>query len=342
MTEKQAIKIDPKISIIVPVYNVEKYLEKCIDSIINQSYKELEIILINDGSIDKSGEICNYYSKKDNRVLVIHQENQGQSSARNNGLNIASGSYIGCVDSDDWIEPDMYKTMIDLALVHDLDIAECSIDVSGKKKNEIDKRNIEIETVRNAIKRILKTTQFSVCTKLFRKSVIANSRFLLNRTSEDALFVVNNIPKANKIGFYNFPFYNYRPNPQGTTKSQYNLKRFDDAISSCFFVKERLMPLATNSIESSLSSIDHELITEIKGFLLRELMFHYKMLNYNSTLDHNYIHRKRLKQLINDNYFKGENQDFYLRLAYYLSVSSFEVVIDLNKLKQRLFKTNPF
>ena len=99
------------ISIIVPVYNVEKYLEKCIDSILNQSYQNLEIILIDDGSTDNSGSICDEYKKKDQRVQVIHQKNQGQSSARNAGLNIAKGSYIGFVDSDDWIEQNMYEKL---------------------------------------------------------------------------------------------------------------------------------------------------------------------------------------------------------------------------------------
>ena len=100
------------ISIIVPVYNVEKYLEKCIDSILNQSYQNLEIILIDDGSTDNSGSICDEYKKKDKRVQVIHQKNQGQSSARNAGLNIAKGSYIGFVDSDDYVEPDYLEQLL--------------------------------------------------------------------------------------------------------------------------------------------------------------------------------------------------------------------------------------
>ncbi|MBN4047024.1 glycosyltransferase [bacterium AH-315-P13] len=104
--------MEPKISVIVPVYNVEKYLRRCVDSIINQTYKNLEIILINDGSKDSSGEICDYNSNMDTRVLVIHQENKGLSEAWNSGLKIVSGNYIGFVDSDDWIKPDMYKTML--------------------------------------------------------------------------------------------------------------------------------------------------------------------------------------------------------------------------------------
>lgn len=100
---------DDLISVIVPVYNVEKYLHKCINSILNQTYKNLEIILIDDGSTDNSGKICDEYALKDNRIKVIHKENGGLSSARNAGLDICSGDYIGFVDSDDYIAEDMYE-----------------------------------------------------------------------------------------------------------------------------------------------------------------------------------------------------------------------------------------
>ncbi|OUQ56652.1 hypothetical protein B5E58_10530, partial [Tyzzerella sp. An114] len=93
-----------KISVIVPIYNVEKYLNRCVDSIINQTYKNLEIILVDDGSPDNCGKICDEYAKKDNRIKVVHKENGGVSSARNVGLNIATGDYIGFVDGDDWID----------------------------------------------------------------------------------------------------------------------------------------------------------------------------------------------------------------------------------------------
>lgn len=113
----------PKISIIVPVYNVELFLHKCIISILSQTFKDFELILINDGSTDKSGEICDVYSQKDSRIKVIHKKNEGQSSARNKGLEIARGDYIGFVDSDDWIEQDMYKTLYESSIKANADIA---------------------------------------------------------------------------------------------------------------------------------------------------------------------------------------------------------------------------
>ena len=113
------------ISVIVPVYNVEKYLEKCIDSICNQTYRNLEIILVNDGSTDKSGILCDKFKIKDSRIIVIHKENGGLSDARNAGIDIANGEVLGFVDSDDYIMPEMYEKMLNIMYANDLDIVQC-------------------------------------------------------------------------------------------------------------------------------------------------------------------------------------------------------------------------
>ena len=114
-----------KISVIVPVYKVESYLEQCISSIIKQTYKNLEIILVNDGSPDNCGKLCDIYAKKDSRIKVIHKKNGGLSDARNVALDIATGDYIGFVDSDDWININMYEVLINEAKNEDADIVEC-------------------------------------------------------------------------------------------------------------------------------------------------------------------------------------------------------------------------
>ena len=114
------------ISIIVAIYNVDQYLEQCIDSIINQSYKNLEIILVNDGSTDNSKNICDYYSEIDKRIKVVHKKNGGVSSARNTGIDIATGDYIAFVDSDDYLELNMYETMI-----NNLEQNQCDMGVCG-------------------------------------------------------------------------------------------------------------------------------------------------------------------------------------------------------------------
>lgn len=126
------------LSIIVPVYNVEKYLKRCMDSILNQTYKELEIILVDDGSQDNSGHICDEYAALDRRVRVIHKKNSGASSARNIGVNVAKGEYLAFVDSDDWLELSMYAELIYLIEKYDLDIAGCgAVEINGEKKKYI-------------------------------------------------------------------------------------------------------------------------------------------------------------------------------------------------------------
>jgi len=115
-----------KISVIIPVYNAAKYLPKCIDSVLNQTYKNLEIILVDDGSTDESGKISDKYSYKDNRVIVIHKENGGTSDARNKGIKAATGKYIGFIDSDDYIETDMYEILLKTLYAYDADIVECA------------------------------------------------------------------------------------------------------------------------------------------------------------------------------------------------------------------------
>lgn len=127
----------PVISVIVPIYNVEKYLPRCIESILNQSFKEFELILVDDGSSDNSGKICDIYAEKDERVKVIHKENGGVSSARNVGIKAVNGEYIGFVDPDDYIDREMYKNLYELCENNNCDIGICKLgrEVDGKLLN---------------------------------------------------------------------------------------------------------------------------------------------------------------------------------------------------------------
>lgn len=129
-------KKDDLISIIVPIYNAEKYLSECIESIIKQTYTKLEIILVNDGSKDKSLELCNYYKERDSRIRVIDKENEGVSIARNTGINLSTGEWISFIDADDWIEPDMYELMLSKCKNEKADIILCNCFIN-KNNNEI-------------------------------------------------------------------------------------------------------------------------------------------------------------------------------------------------------------
>lgn len=129
---------NPKISVIVPVYKVEKYLDKCLQSIVNQTYKNLEIILVDDGSPDSCPAMCDEWADKDRRIKVIHKENGGVSSARNAGLDAAEGEYIGFVDSDDWIEPNMYEVLISNAISCSADKTMCDFFIFGQLNDKYD------------------------------------------------------------------------------------------------------------------------------------------------------------------------------------------------------------
>ncbi len=164
----------PTISVIVPIYNVEKYLNKCIQSIINQTFLDIEIILVNDGSTDRSGEICDNHAKIDSRIKVIHKENAGVSSAGHAGLAVASGEYIGFVGADDWIEPDMYSFLFSLLNEHKADIACCAmnvIQVGLKASTAPADGKIIVYTTRDAVRAILMDheMQSHVADKLFKR-----------------------------------------------------------------------------------------------------------------------------------------------------------------------------
>ena len=195
-----------KISVIVPIYKVEKYLNKCIDSIINQTYKNLEIILVDDGSPDDCGKICDEYAKKDSRIKVIHKENSGVSSARNTGLDVVTGDYIGFIDSDDWINVDMYESMMKYLILENADVVRCGICVheNGKIFNEkdydfdycIEKDNDII------IKEFLDggILQGAVWNKLYKKSIIDGIYFDEKfHRNEDSLFIYNVLKKTKNL-----------------------------------------------------------------------------------------------------------------------------------------------
>ena len=136
-----------KVSVIVPVYKVEKYLNKCVDSIINQTLEDIEIILVDDGSPDNCGKICDDYAQKDNRIVVIHKTNGGLSDARNAGLEVARGEYIGFVDSDDYIAPEMISLLYGVCKKNSTDIAGCDLAYVYETTDRVDYNSNKQESV---------------------------------------------------------------------------------------------------------------------------------------------------------------------------------------------------
>lgn len=200
------------ISVVVPIYNVENYIEKCLDSIINQSYRNLEIILIDDGSTDKSSEICDRYKQDDERIMVIHKQNGGLSSARNAGLNIASGEYIGFVDSDDYIEYDMFELLLQKSINMQVDIVGCGVNFINN--NSVIKRYCENEEkIINSFEAVIQILENKNCNavwnKLYKRDIFNDINFEEGKLYEDTFLLPKVFSKKLKVMFINQCKYNY-------------------------------------------------------------------------------------------------------------------------------------
>ena len=242
----------PLISVIVPIYNAELYIRQCIDSIINQTYRNLEIILVDDGSPDNCPAICDLYASKDDRVRVIHKENGGQAKAKNIALDIASGDYIAFVDSDDWLELSAYEEMISFSLNQGLDIVYCVPNeitnerISGTRyhyypdKTVCDARLVLIRMLKNEIS---SESWLSVC----RKHCWEGIRFPEGRIFEDIATSYLLLTNAERpVGFIDQPLYNYRINMMGTTQSRKHNARYHFFLS----LKERYEYAQKNELQA--------------------------------------------------------------------------------------------
>lgn len=181
------------ISVIVPVYKAEKYIERCICSILRQTFQNIEVILVDDGSPDKSGEICDMWALKDKRIKVIHQKNAGAGAARNAGLRVAKGEYIGFVDSDDWIEPQMYEVMYNAIEKYSADVGMCNIssrtEFSMHESYDNRKFPFELKNQDEMLSIFFRVHGekgiLSVCRRLIHKSVLKDFMFVEGTISED-------------------------------------------------------------------------------------------------------------------------------------------------------------
>ncbi len=226
------------ISVIVPVYNVEKFLVKCVDSILAQTYTNLEIILVDDGSPDNCPAICDELAKKDNRIKVVHKENGGLSSARNAGLDIAKGEYIGFVDSDDFIAQDMYEYLYNLIEKHNVEVAQIqSYDVDENyniiSAGETEKTSTILDNKQYIASFLQCKGTIAVWASLFKKDFIGDLRFKNGVLNEDILFDYYLFKNGGKIFVDSAPKYYYYQNNssisrQGFTKC--HISTVDNAI----------------------------------------------------------------------------------------------------------------
>ena len=284
----------PLITIIIPVYNTEKYIARCLDSVVKQTYKELEILVIDDGSTDSSYQICNEYALKDDRLKLIHQDNQGLSISRNNGMELATGEYIAFVDSDDWIALNMMEVMIESAMKYNQLLVDCDFISSEAKAKQVsspkiaDETNVCVENSIDSLERIIISNSYAVWTRLYHKSLMENVSFKKNKILEDVPFTLEILSKVTKVIHVELPLYIYYTENTSIIRSCYNLKKL-------------------NSIDMVLKLNDYRhlynktTIAYVNANIINFLCYNYNALFENESLDKDYSHRKGIKELIKKN-----------------------------------------
>ena len=276
-----------KISVIIPVYNVEKYLEKCVRSVFNQTYKNLEIILVDDGAKDSSGEICDRLKEIDSRIKVIHKENGGLSSARNEGLKIATGDYIGFLDSDDYIIPYFYEYLLKLIKENNADIAEGEflripeelydqaekiIEEENSKKQE----KIECSTSEEAlellygVKVVPYVKKVVVWNKLYKKSVLKNITFTEGKLHEDEFTTHRRFYNAKKIVSSNKIIHGYMQTKNSIMRTVIKQKRIDDTLDSITYALRFFYDKKMPKLEAKIMMRYLEYCIELSGKISKE------------------------------------------------------------------------
>lgn len=219
------------ISVIVPVYNVEKYLEKCVDSIVNQTYKNLEIILVDDGATDNSGKICDELVELDNRIKVYHKKNGGLSDARNYGVERATGDYIGFVDSDDYIDAEMYEKLYEAIKKENVDVAECNLKIVYPEKTDLftDQKYYQICNKQEYLEEYLKIEKIfgSACVRLTKVDIAKKLKFPVGKLYEDTYYAYDLIGIVDKYVIVDNPYYNYLMRENSITNAKFNPRIFD-------------------------------------------------------------------------------------------------------------------
>ena len=257
------------ISVIIPVYKTEAFLSRCVDSVLNQTYPNLEIILVDDGSPDKSGELCDLYAERDARVSVIHKTNGGLSSARNAGLAVARGKYVGFVDSDDWVAADMFDRMHRVAVENHTGIVRCGI----RRANEYaapcaGQEGAPVQTLDLKDSAISVWTNGFMCNKLFRSDLFSNVRFDETISYvEDSPVLLELLIKNQGMVSMEQEMYYYYLNPDSITGQGFNLRKLSSLTGF-----QRMNQIVTESVpELHDYFMSHYLMVCIGFYLHKEV-----------------------------------------------------------------------
>ena len=248
----------PKISIIVPIYNVEQYLHRCVESILAQTYPNIEVVLVDDGSPDQCGKICDEYAQQDTRVIVVHRQNGGLSAARNSGLDICHGEYIGFVDSDDCIYSEMYERLYKDIIRFSTKISFCHSNgyYGGELPPPDYSKPTKCDTSINVMRRALKESiWWSAWTKLYHKSLFDGIRFPEGKTNEDLPVTIRIFDRCDYIAINYNKLYNYCIRKDSITTSKLNPHKFDIIDNA-------------SDVVNYLNNTHPELVSAAKGILL--------------------------------------------------------------------------
>ncbi|WP_052769948.1 glycosyltransferase [Paenibacillus sp. IHB B 3415] len=273
------------ISIIIPIYNVEHFIVKCIESIIHQTYKNLEIILVNDGSPDNCGRICDDYAFQDNRIKVIHKKNGGLSSARNAGLDVATGNYIGFVDSDDWVEFDMFEKLLNVAEQENADIVQCgyrSVSENGGVLRKYTGLNESYNNNEDVLEAYFAQTKINVVVwnKLYKRHLFDSIRMVEGRLFEDTMVSFELVLHTKKLVSIEGEYYNYLQRSSSIMGSTYTSQKLD-------------MIYAGNYVLSKCKISVPQYINQAHILLCMYCVYLYYDLNY-SNIQNQLNHRKTI------------------------------------------------
>ena len=270
------------LSFVVPIYNVKDYLRECIDSLLNQKVDDYEIILVDDGSTDGSGCICDEYIERCKRVRVIHQENRGQATARNIGIEMAKGEYIACIDGDDFIEKNCLKDIQNYIITNDspdvLFLKAFKYDHKGNKKlldEEFDEGRIVHQKREDVIQYIAELNKFpgSSCTKIVKKDLIVNKGMYFEdgKVANDLQWVKEILFKAESFGYYDKPYYYYRQNRNGSLTNVISSRNYYDRIE--------LYDRWIDEVNSSKSAVERDALKKFLAYEYQIMILDYSKLD---------------------------------------------------------------
>ena len=260
----------PLVSVIVPVYNTERYLERCLESIASQTYTDLEVIIVDDGSTDRSPEICQHYVALDSRFTYHRQENQGVSAARNAGLDRATGQYVSIVDSDDWLEPDLYAVALAAIQKQAVEVLffEYFVDTNNQIRahREYDDSSYGTLDRRRAVRTTILSANSFAFTRIFLRSVVAETRFRTDlHWGEETVFVLQVLDKVSSAFYIPDALYHYVQSEGSATRSGFNPRRLSGILTAHAIIEftKRDYPELEEHAHAFFGGILTELIIEV-------------------------------------------------------------------------------